>query len=293
MPAACPYCEWSDQQYRLPAHILSRHIEHIRIGDVQRDHCLNAFVRPDGGLLEFSVCLTCKKGTVADITEGNGQRWVSIHSKKAACRSAHAAAYSAFKDRWVAAKAAVAPSAEDPTPPPPPVNTSIATLWDECKSNKRMAPMVEEIEAKVLEDAEAFEDEPCFTPEEGFKQAIYSAIGYSKRVVVKQQEMDDLVIAHDKEIRELTSIVRDQDRRVRWLMSNKRDLDIEIEGFRSENSQLRKDVDNLQQENSQIRKDLDGVRLENSSFQEELAQLREQIATMRQEFDAYKKAHPV
>lgn len=309
MPAACPYCEWSDHAYRLPAHILSRHIEHIRIGAVPRDHCLNAFVRPDDGLglLEFSVCLTCKKGTVADITEGNGQRWVSLHSKKDACRAAHAAAYAAFKTTWETAKAQALP----PQPPPPPAEdpsgTSIASLWEECKSNKTLAPMVAIIESRVLEISEGYDDDPCFTPEEGFKQAIYSAVGYYNDVESEKEKMNKLVIAHDGEIRNLHGVIREQVASMKCLEGMVKDQCYQIAQLRADNEQIQAELEAIQDENNALRKETAERSAEIGLLQEsntllhaevgglkdEMTVLREQMAAMQKEFDAYKKAHPV
>lgn len=303
MPSTCPYCEWSDHAYRLPAHILSRHIEHIRIGTIQRNHCLNAFVRPGGdGLVEFSVCLTCKKGTVADTTEGNGMRWLSLHSKKDACRAAHAAAYTTFKAAWDAAKAA---PAEEPAPPPS--GDSIASLWEECKTNKKMSEMVADLEDRVLEESECLDDDPCFRPEEGFKVAISTAIGYKQKFEKSKQKMEELVAKHDDEIRELRGVIRKQVDTIQRSETMIKDHQYEIAHLRVENSRLQKEIEELQDENnalrveiSQLRAEITQLREENGtlrsevgSLKDEMALMREQMVAMQKEFDAYKKAHPV
>ncbi len=110
-------------------------------------------------------------------------------------------------------------SLEDPVQP----TTAVSTLWAECKSNRHLAPVVASIEARILEISEEYDDDPCFTPEEGFKQAIYDAITSKKDVDKKQQEMDKLVIKHDKEIGELRSILHEQEARVRLLGANRKD----------------------------------------------------------------------
>jgi hypothetical protein len=216
---ACLFCSWSDLSHRVPAHILTHHIDRIELRPVQPPHCLNGIVKKGKEEMDFSVCLTCKKGTAHHSSEGHGQRWVSLHAKKSECRTAHAAAFKVFNDRQIAAKAAAASSLEDPGKP----TTAVSALWAECKSNRHMAPTVAEIEARILEISEEFDDDPCFTPEEGFKQAIYDAIKSKKDVDEKQQEMNELVIKHDKEIGELRSTLREQEARVRSLEANRKD----------------------------------------------------------------------
>lgn len=305
MPPACPYCDWSDHAYRLPSHLLSRHLEHIHICQVPNKHCLSGYVKQGDDTVEFSVCLTCKKGTVADTTEGHGLRWMSIHSKKESCKAAHVAAYMAFKTKWSAAKAAVAPPAEDPAPPPP-VST-VATLWEECKSDKQMGPAVVEIEKTVAKRSEQFDDDPCFRPEEGFKEAIYNAIGLKRDVGKAQQRMDDLVIKHDKEIRDLRGVIREQTESMRYLEIMVKDQRHEIAHLRAENDQMRSELEAVQddnnamrKENAELRADMEvlreenvGLRTEVGSLKDEMAKLREQMAAMQKEFDAYKATHPL
>ena len=243
--------------------------------------------------MDFSVCLTCKKGTVADTTEGHGLRWMSLHSKKTACRAAHAAAFTVFKESWTAAKAAAAPPpAEDPAPSPP-TGASVATLWEECKSNKRLTAMVEEIEKRVTEVSEEYDEDPCFRPEEGFKEAIYTAIGFKRDVGQKQQKMEEMVIEHDAEIRGLRGVIREQADSMRCLETMVKDQRYELAGLRSDNKQMRAELDALEEDNNVLRKENAELRAEVGSLKDEMAQLREQMAAMQKEFDAYKKTHPL
>lgn len=290
MPPACPHCDWSDHAYRLPAHLLAHHIEHIRLGTVPRDHCLSGYVCHGDAAVDFSVCLTCKKGTVADTSEGHGQRWMSLHSKKAACRAAHAVAYTMFKEKWSAAKAAP-PPAEDPAPAPP-TSASIATLWEECKSNKQLRAMVEEIETHVTELSDEYDEDPCFRPEEGFKQAIYSAVGLTRDVGLTQQKMEKMVGEHEEAIRGLRGVIREQADSMRCLETMVKDQRYEIAGLRSDNKQMRTDLDALEEDNNVLRKENAELRAEIGSLKDEMAQMREQMTAMQKEFDVYKKAHP-
>ena len=258
-------------------------------------------------MVEFSVCLTCKKGTVADTTGGNGMRWLSLHSKKDACRTSHASAFAAFKTAWEAAKAIPEPTppAEDPVPPP--TGSSVTSLWEECKSDKRLCPLVVEIEKRVTEISEEYDDDPCFRPEEGFREVIYTAIGFKRDVGLTKQKMEAMVVEHEKEIRELRGVIREQSESMRYLETMVKDQRHEITHLRAENDQLRADLEAVQDENNALRKDnsemrteMEVIRNENAilrtevcSLKDEMAQLREQMAAMQKEFDAYKKAHPI
>jgi hypothetical protein len=104
----CIFCSWSEHSHRVPAHILKHHIGHIQLDTIQHDHCISGHVVNGTNNISFAVCLTCKKGTVENITEGNGLRWMSLHSKKDACRAAHTAAYSVFIDKWKESRTAAA-----------------------------------------------------------------------------------------------------------------------------------------------------------------------------------------
>jgi putative NIF3 family GTP cyclohydrolase 1 type 2 len=164
---------------------------------------------------------------------------MSLHEKKASCRAAHAAAMTAFKEKQVAAKAAAVP-AEDPAPP---AGSSVAALWEECKKNKDMAATVAKIEKKVTEMSEDFDDDPCFRPEEGFKEAICNAIGYARQVDEAKQKMDELVIKHDEEIGNLTWTVREQGKRIQLLETVKTNLSIEVSTLRDQIAAMQKEFD--------------------------------------------------
>jgi hypothetical protein len=216
---------------------------------------------------------------------------MSLHSKKESCRSAHTTAYAAFKAKWSAAKAAVVPPAEDPTPPPP-VST-VTTLWEECKTNKKMTEAVVELEERVIDASEKYDDDPCFRPEEGFKQAIYDAIYYKGKDDVAKQKMDELVIKHDKEIRDLRGVIREQADSMRCLETMVKDHRYEITHLRAENDQMRSELEAVQDDNNAVRKENAEIRVEVGNIKDEMAKLREQMAAMQKEFDAYKAAHPL
>jgi len=96
----CLFCSWSDHSHRMPAHIIKHHIGQIHLDTSEHDHCISGYVMNGASRISFAVCLTCKKGTTSNISEGHGQRWMSMHSKKEACHAAHAAAYLDFKNVW-------------------------------------------------------------------------------------------------------------------------------------------------------------------------------------------------
>ena len=236
----CPFCTWSEMSHRVPAHILTHHAEKIDLRPVQPTHCLNGVVRHGKQELNFSVCLTCKKGTAQHSGEGHGLRWMSLHEKKASCRAAHAAAMTAFIAKQVTAKAATPPT-EDPVPPS--TSSSVAALWDECKKNKKMTAIVAQLEKKVTDMSEEFDDDPCFRPEEGFKEAIYNAVGLTRQVDEAKQEMDELVMKHDEEIGKLTWTVREQGKRIQVLETVNTNLSIEVSSLREQIAAMQKEFD--------------------------------------------------
>jgi cell division protein FtsB len=218
-----------------------------------------------------------------------------------------------FNSRLSAAKAAAAaaaPVAEDPVPPS---GDSVASLWEECKSNKKMTVIVTEIEASVLAASEEFDDEPCFKPEEGFKEVIFNAIGYRRDIDTAKQKMEDLVAKHDDEIRELRGVIRKQVDTIRCLETMVKDQQCELVHLRAENTRLRKEIEELQDENnalrmeiSQMRAEITQLREENTklreenvtlrsevgSLKDEMALMRAQMTAMQKEFDAYKTTNP-
>jgi hypothetical protein len=165
---------------------------------------------------------------------------MSLHEKKASCRAAHAAAMTAFIAKQVTAKAATPPT-EDPVPPS--TSSSVAALWDECKKNKKMTAIVAQLEKKVTDMSEEFDDDPCFRPEEGFKEAIYNAVGLTRQVDEAKQEMDELVMKHDEEIGKLTWTVREQGKRIQVLETVNTNLSIEVSSLREQIAAMQKEFD--------------------------------------------------
>jgi hypothetical protein len=197
----CPFCPWSDKTNRLPKHLMDKHPDHIHVNPFNLEHYITATADAGSASVELCYCLTCKQGTPNTSFEGHGARWVSIHEKKAECRKAHPAAFAALKKRIAETKTAT--PAAPPTPTPTPTPTTLTTLWDECKANHKMRPIMKEIESDISCDAEYDDDDPMpFTAEEGFKRTICKAVGYQKQVTMTKEEMAKLVLAHDAELTE-------------------------------------------------------------------------------------------
>jgi predicted RNase H-like nuclease (RuvC/YqgF family) len=103
--------------------------------------------------------------------------------------------------------------------------------------------MASEIESFVVTALEDEEEDPVFTPEEGFRQSIRYAIGYKREVSRTKQKMEALVTKHDEEIREWGNVVREHSARIRWMESAKKDQDYEILSLREQLDALRKEFE--------------------------------------------------
>jgi len=85
----CPFCSWHKRVFNLPAHLISRHPTEIRLRPISSDHCVYGYVIDKEEKVNFSVCLSCEKGTVGDGVSGNSARWVSMHSSNEDCKENH------------------------------------------------------------------------------------------------------------------------------------------------------------------------------------------------------------
>lgn len=178
--ACCPICGWSSRTFNLPAHYITKHPTNIIIGKSTGEHCMYASVNDNGEEKPFCVCLTCKKGVYSGPLDRQGSRWVAIHAKEEACKLAHRDALQAFKQQVYA--------------PDAPIGDNVNVLWEECRSDKRMRPMVDEIQRCCVEmDGE-------FQPTEGFKQVIRAAIGFKKEVTRTQAQINQMVADHEQEL---------------------------------------------------------------------------------------------
>jgi peptidoglycan hydrolase CwlO-like protein len=149
-----------------------------------------------------------------------------------------------------------------------------------------MAATVVEIEERVTKLSEEYDEDPCFHPEEGFKQAIHDAISFKRDIGLTKQEMEHLVIKHDEEIRALRGVIHEQVGSMRYLEIMVKDQRHEIAHLLADSAQLRTDLEAVHDDNNALRK-------ENAEMRAEMTQMREQMTAMQKEFDAYKKAHPM
>lgn len=189
----CPLCDWSNRTHLLPYHFVSHHPAKVLIGPVQFDHCLRGYVRLNKTDVDFAVCLTCKKGTAAETHSGNGARWIRLHSKKTDCRTAHAAALTAFKA--LQSTVAEVPVAAEAAP----VINSLDAVWKRMKEDRHTRPALVHIEERFRAefDDDSDNEGASFVLDmvDGFKQIARDAIGF--RVAMEKQA----AIAKEHELR--------------------------------------------------------------------------------------------
>jgi hypothetical protein len=131
--------------------------------------------------MEFCVCLSCKKGVLQGYTERQGARWVSLHAKQDACRAAHRALFAQFRQQQVM----------------PDVSGQVDSLtfvWEECKSNAGMRPIITEVE-QFCRDMDT-----SFDPAEGVKQLARTATYYKKQTTLSKAQMEKMVSEHSQEL---------------------------------------------------------------------------------------------
>ena len=181
--AICPICNWVCRSFKLPAHLITEHPHEIRVSKVRGDHCMYASILDDEGEKQFCVCLTCKKGVYHGAMDHQGSRWIAIHAKEATCKAAHREAVSAFRKLYYT--------------PDAPTNDIISVLWEECRRDTLMRNMVNEISDFCIKA------DGIFTPSDGFKQTMRHASSYKKEATKTQDQINRMVIEHDKELVEL------------------------------------------------------------------------------------------
>ena len=191
--ASCLFCDWNNRTHFLPHHLISHHPEKVAICDVQNNHCLRGYVTCKKAEIFFAVCLTCKKGTTTETYGGNGARWMNLHSKKDACRAAHAAALTAFKTLqggFMDTSSAVVP---------PPAGESLESVWSRIKEDARVRPALVEIEERFRkdfdDDSENEDAEYTLNMFNAFKQMARNVIGF------KNEFERQKCIVHDHESR--------------------------------------------------------------------------------------------
>ena len=193
--ASCLFCDWNNRTHFLPHHMISHHPEKVAICDVQNNHCLRGYVTCKKVEVFFAVCLTCKKGTTTETYGGNGARWMNLHSKKEACRAAHATAFAAFK----ALQAGLTDASSAVVPPPAPVGESLETVWSRIKEDARVCPALVEIEERFRadfdDDSENEDGEFTLNVLDALKQIARNALGFKKEM--ERQK----AIVHDHESR--------------------------------------------------------------------------------------------
>lgn len=196
--ASCPFCEWKNRTHCLPNHLVGHHSDKINLSQLHYDHCLRGFVRHKKEEIDFAVCLTCKKGTTAELYCGNGARWLRLHSKKTDCKAAHAAAMTAFK----ALQESVTPAAA-PTPAVSPVTNSLDSVWMRMKEDVRTRSALLDVETRFRAtfDDDSDNEGETFTLDmaEGFKQLARDAIGF-KREMERQKA---IVSDHESRLQQL------------------------------------------------------------------------------------------
>ena len=186
--------------------------------------------------MDFCVCLTCKKGFVGDGSEPNQQRWITMHGKSAGCRAAHTAALAAFRQA----------TGQQSAPAPPPqqhIQYGIDALWDECKADTRLRPVMTEVEEFCREMDDMFD------PKEGVKQLARSVVGYKKEVAMTKAQMTQMVQAHEHELTEQRVVIHQ-------LQGESQGLQSCIRQLKYENAETRGEVNTMQQRIKQLEKEL-------------------------------------
>jgi hypothetical protein len=148
-----------------------------------------ATVFDDGEEKPFCVCLTCKKGVFHGPMDRQGARWIAIHSKETNCKVAHRTAMTAFRQTYYT--------------PDEPNSDMVTVLWEECRADKHMRGMIEEVRAFcAMTDGK-------FVAAEGFKQTLRHASSYKKEAAKSQSDINRMVIDHEKELVEMrTALVQ-------------------------------------------------------------------------------------
>lgn len=219
--------------------MLTAHPAALRIKPYNNGHCMFAAV----GQMDFCVCLSCNKGFVGDGSEPNQQRWITLHGKSAECKAAHASAMDSLRQA-LGHQPTPAPVLQ-PQPASQPVND---TLWEECKADARLRPVMTEVEEFCREMDDVFD------VKEGVKQLARSVVGYKKEVAMTKAQMTQMVQAHEHELTEQRVVIHQMKFESAGLQSCIRQL-------KYENAETRGEVSTLQQRIAQLEKELADIKL--------------------------------
>jgi len=226
----------------MPAHILTHHRHEVRLRAAQNDHCVYAYVvGSDGEEASLCVCLTCKKGVMSDGYDGNGARWVTLHSRKAECRAGHAAALAALRKEL----GAVPTQAALPVQQLPPPSVPLESLWQEWKTDRRLRPFMEEVEDTCKWMCE--DEDPVFDPTDGLRQVIVSAVGYKKEMEMSKAELTNIAVRNDEELMVYRDALTKQRRETGC-------LEVAVQQLEREVADLRKRLVAIERENEQMKK---------------------------------------
>lgn len=233
--ATCPICKWTSRSFNLPAHILTNHPTDICIKITTNGHSIYA----SAGDLDFYVCLTCKKGCLMDDFSHNKSRWVTLHERKKDCRAVHQTALEALRQLRRQTPA----DAPGDTPAPVSNIIDIEDIWNECKSDKYLAPAIFETEEMLTAWDEAFD------AKEGFKQLARSVFGYKKELTLTKSEMDKMVREHEHELTEHRQTIHslqfkaiNLESAVRQVMAEHAETQSEVAGLKQRIQQLEKEI---------------------------------------------------
>ena len=189
----CPFCTWSDHSYRLPHHLITHHIEHVRLSQLNTGHCVRAYYCRGAEDVDFCVCLTCRRGTLGDGLAGNSAKWITTHFKKPVCIAAHPQAIRDLRARMAPATAHVSP----PAPP----TTSLGDIWSKWKANGRIKAVMTDIEERCKSEFDDDSDNEgiayAFDPKAGFEYCIFMAHGLKKENAEIKAKISQMEVDHD------------------------------------------------------------------------------------------------
>ena len=165
----------------MPAHLLTHHPRDIKLRQMGSEHCIYGDITYEREDMAFCVCLTCKKGIMQGPEEGQGARWVAIHAKQTDCRAAHKEALQRFR------QSIVMPDVSGQVDP-------LTFVWEECKSDAGMRPIITEVE-QFCRDMDT-----RFDPAEGVKQLARTATYYKKQTALSKAQIEKMVSEHSQEL---------------------------------------------------------------------------------------------
>lgn len=180
----------------MPYHIISNHYIDVSITSMS-GHYLSCYGKNSD--TSFLVCLTCHGGTFADSSTKQGLEWITKHSKNIECKKSHSQLYQELKKNLSETSSSPVPTVVIQTPPTPTptISTTIDTLWDQFKSDKRMNQYMVKLEEQC--DPVSYGDsddesnvEYSFTAMDGFKMAIITGMENKKDIGKMKDQINDL-----------------------------------------------------------------------------------------------------